>query len=268
MEIATEVKEQKTTRDIPSAPRRAIRPRVRILSPRQLAPYKEQFWAINSELVEWSRAEFEATFDEPALYAVFMVGTDVVGHCTVMEQEFDVDGRRIFTIGLGRALVRPEFRNQFLVQRALIFRWIRRFIRKPLQPIYIWGNCVSYKSYLSFVRVLKIVYPVAKEATPARYEKVIDLIGFHWHGDQYDATRKAVRVMNLKMNDATVIPGAEDLQDADIRFYCNTVPAATDATYGLLTISPCIRSNFLPMVGSWVRNFVRKSLGMRKKKRK
>jgi hypothetical protein len=246
---------------------RPKRPRVRFLTPAQLAPYKEQVWAIHQEFVDWSREAFDSDFHEPALYAAFWVRDELVGLCTVMEQEFEVDGRRIFTIGLGRAVVRPDFRNQFLVQRALIFRWMRKFLRRPLQPIYIWGNCVSYKSYLSFVRVLKVVYPVAKEKTPARHEKVIDHIGVYWHGDQYDPVSKVVRIPNFKVSDASVVPDAADLEDPDIRFYCNAVPTSSDATYGLVTISPCIRSNFLPMMGSWVRNFIRKSLGMRRKKR-
>lgn len=246
---------------------RVRRPRVRFLTPAQLAAHKEEVWAINAALVDWSREEFEKDFDAAQRYAVFFVGVEVVGLSTVMEQEFEVDGRRIFTIGLGRAVVKPEFRNHFLVQRALIFRWIKRFLRRPLQPIYIWGSCVSYKSYLSFVRVLKVVYPVAKEVTPAKHEKVIDLLGTHWYGQYYQPETKVVRIPNFKVADLQAIVRPEDLADADIRFYSESVPEEAGATYGLLTISPCIRSNFLPMVGSWLRNFVRKSLGMKRKRK-
>ena len=141
------------------------RPKVRFLSPAQLSSHKEEIWAINAALVEWSREEFEADFDATKLYAVFFVDGVVVGLSTVMEEEFEVDGRRVFTIGLGRAVVKHDYRNQFLVQRALIFRWIRKFLRSPLRPIYIWGSCVSYKSYLSFVKVLKVVYAVQSSAS-------------------------------------------------------------------------------------------------------
>lgn len=245
--------------------KRPRRPRVRFMTPKQLAPFKEQVWEINAALVEWSRAEFEQDFDVAERYAVFFTGGEVVGICTVMEREFEIHGRRVFTIGLGRAVVRPAYRNQFLVQRALIFRWMRRFAWRPLQPIYIWGSCVSYKSYLSFVRVLRVVYPVADVPTPQRHARVIDAIGEHWYGEAYDAGKKLVRVPNFRVSDETTRPSVQDLQKADIRFYCEQVPVAEDATYGLLTISPCIRSNFLPMVGSWIRNIVRKSLGIRRK---
>ena len=245
--------------------KRLRRPRVRFLTPEQLAPFKEQIWEINAALVEWSKEEFEQDFDAAGRYAVFFSAGEVVGICTVMEQEFQIDGRRVFTIGLGRAVVQPQYRNQFLVQRALIFRWMRRFAMRPWQPIYIWGNCVSYKSYLSFVRVLSIVYPVAEVSTPERHSQVIDAIGEHWYGEAYDAGRKLVRVPNFRVSDETTRPNAQDLLKPDIRFYCDQVPVAEDATYGLLTISPCIRSNFLPMVGSWIRNIVRKSLGIRRK---
>lgn len=246
--------------------RRLPRPKVRFMRPQQLAPYKEQVWAINEAVFERTRVEFEATFDATSLYAVFFVGQEVVGLTTVMEHEFTLDGRRVFTIGLGRAAVRHDFRNQFLVQRALIFRWMRWFARHPLQPIYIWGSCVSYKSYLSFVKVLKVVYPVAQVPTPAKHARVIDAIGAHWYGDKYEAATKTVRVPNFKVSDSSVIPSNEDLTNPDIQFYVAAVPSERDATYGLLTISPCIRSNFLPMVTSWVRNLVRKSLGLRRKR--
>lgn len=248
----------------PRSPEKKPRPKVRFMRPDQLAPYKEQIWAINAALVDWSRVAFDAAFDATPLYAVFFVGAEVVGITTVMERTFEVNGRRVFTIGLGRAVVRPDFRNQFLVQRALIFRWMRRFALQALQPIYIWGSCVSYKSYLSFVRVLKVVYPVAKEATPPKHAQVIDMIGDHWYGADYQSSTKTVRVPNFRVSDSSTIPQETDLADPDIRFYCECVPRAEDATYGLLTISPCIRSNFLPMVTSWVRNKVRKSLGMRR----
>jgi hypothetical protein len=257
---------QRAASPLAARPARAARPKVRFMTPAQLAPYKEQVWAINAALVDWSRAEFEADFHRAALYAVFFVGADVVGLATVMEQTFQVQGRQVFTIGLGRAVVRPDFRNQFLVQRALIFRWIKRFIRRPLQPIYIWGSCVSYKSYLAFAKVLRVVYPVAQTPTPSRHEQVMDLIGTTWYGQQYDPRTKTVRVPNFKVSDHQVIPTESDLQDPAIRFYCDAVPTAQDATYGLLTISPCIRSNFLPMVGSWVRNALRKSLGIGRRK--
>lgn len=208
----------------------------------------------------------EADLDAAELHAVFLSEGQVVGICTVMEREFVVGGRRIFTIGLGRAMVREDYRNQFLVQRALIFRWMRQFARRPLQPIYIWGSCVSYKSYLSFVRVLRVVYPVAGVPTPERDAQVIDAIGRHWYSEAYDPARKLVRLPGFKIYDETIRPQEEDLLQPDIRYYCDQVDIRDDATYGLLTISPCIRSNFLPMVGSWIGNRVRKALGLRKKR--
>lgn len=247
--------------------RRSKRPRVRFMTPNQLAPYKEEVWKINETLVDWSRAEFDVAFYNTELYAVFLCDGVVVGVATVMEKTFILDRKKIFTIGLGRAVVKHEYRNQFLVQRALIFRWIRKFLRAPLQPIYIWGSCVSYKSYLSFVKVLKVVYPVTGITTPTKHEKVIDFIGSHWYGQCYIAEKKVVRVPNFKISDESVVPKPEDLDDASIRFYCQTVPSESNATYGLLTVSPCIRSNFLPMVGSWLRNFVRKAFRIAKKQR-
>jgi hypothetical protein len=246
---------------------RRVRPKVRFMTPVQLAAYKDQIWAIHAALVDWSRVEFEADFDAAALYAVFFVGEEVVGLSTVMEQTFQIDGREVFTIGLGRAVVRPDFRNQFLVQRALIYRWMRKFLRKPWQPIYIWGSCVSYKSYLAFAKVLAVVYPVAGKTTPKGYARVIDHIGLHWYGTQYLAASKVVRVPNFKISDSLVIPSETDLQDPDIRFFSKAVPVEEGATYGLLTISPCIRSNFLPMVTSWLRNALKKSLGIGKQRR-
>jgi hypothetical protein len=242
------------------------RPKVRFLTPAQLAPFKEDVWAVNAALVDWSRADFEAAFDRTDLYAVFFAGGKVVGLATVMEHEFEVDGRRIFTIGLGRAVVLPEYRNHFLVQRALIFRWMRKFSRRPLQPIYIWGACVTYKSYLSFVRVLKVVYPAVARETPSRDVRVLDAIGKHWYGAHYLPDCKAVTISGVRIADNYSLPKPEDMRDPDIRFYCASVPQIEGVTTGLLTISPCIRSNFLPMVTSWVRNFVRKSLGMQKRR--
>jgi hypothetical protein len=241
-----------------SKPARPPRPRVRLRSPRQLEPHKEAIWALNAALVDWSRAEFEASFSETPLYAVFEVRGEVVGISAVLEQELEVGGRRVFTIGLGRAVVAPAYRNQFLVQRALIFRWFRRFVRRPWQPIYIWGSCVSYKSYLSFVRVLRVVYPVADTPTPAREAEVIDQIGRHWYGALYDPVHKVVHVPGLRVRDESVQVREADLADPAIRFYHTHVPSPEGATYGLLTISPCIRANFLPMIGSWIKNLVKK----------
>jgi hypothetical protein len=258
---------QPTLRPITAWRARPARPKVRFLTPTQLAPYKEQVWAINAALVDWSRAAFEADFHHAELYAVFFVGADVVGLTTVMERTFEVQGRQVVTIGLGRAVVRPDFRNQFLVQRALIYRWIRKFLYKPWQPIYIWGSCVSYKSYLAFAKVLRVVYPVAHTCTPLQHEQVMDLIGTTWYGSQYDHRSKTVRVPNFKVSDQQVIPTEADLQDPDIQFFSAVVPVEEGATYGLLTISPCIRSNFLPMVTSWLRNAVKKSLGIGNRKR-
>ncbi len=241
------------------------RPKVRFCTPRQLESHKEAIWSINASLVDWSREEFDADFGAAKLFAAFFVDGKVVGLATVMEEEFEINGKRVFTIGLGKAVIQHAYRNQFLVQRALIFRWIRRFLRKPLQPIVIWGSCVSYKSYLSFVKVLRVVYPVAGVPIPEAQEQVMDKIGFHWYGDHYQQASKVVKVPNFRVSDEAAVPRKEDLNDPAIRFYFDRVPQTAEATFGLLTISPCIRSNFFPMVGSWARNFLRKALGINRK---
>lgn len=125
---------------------------------------------------------------------------------------------------------------------------------------------MSYKSYLSFVKVLRVVYPVAGVPIPEAQEQVMDKIGFHWYGDHYPTSLQSRRkVPNFRVSDEAAVPRKEDSNDPAIRFYFDRVPQTAEATFGLLTISPCIRSNFFPTGGSWARNFLRKALGINRK---
>lgn len=243
---------------------KAPRPKVRFMTPAELRGHQEVMWALHDAMIQCDRGMWMRLFEQTARYAVYWVGGEIVGFSSVMEAELTIAGRRVFTIGLGQAVVAPAYRNHFLVQRALIFRWVRHFIRHPLQPIYIWGNCVSYKSYLSFVKVLKVVYPRAGQVPPAHHAAVIDALGRHWYGREYDSERKVVVLRDFAVREAQAAPA--DLADPDIAYYCQGVPQLMGETAGLLTISPCIRSNFLPMVTGWARNFVRKALGLRRKR--
>ena len=102
--------------------------------------------------------------------------------------------------------------------------------------------------------------------TPAKQKHVIDALGQHWYAAEYDPTAGVVVQQDFAVADPYALPRPEDLLDADIAYYFATVPKLVGATAGLLTISPCTRSNFLPMVWGWVRNTVRKGLGPRRKK--
>lgn len=238
------------------------RARVRFRSPAQLVQQKERLWEILSSMVAMQRREWEADFASTQLYAVFYDGKQIVGFTRVMEAEFTVEGRRVFTIGLGQALVLPAWRNQFLVQRALIYRWWRHFVRHPFKRIYIWGACISYKSYLSFTRVLREVHP--RTGLPMRPEAatVIRYIGQHWYGHAFLPDSGCIRVKDLNLFDPEVQLQAGDLADADIAFYYAQLPRQSGEVAGLITVSPCVRSNFLPMAGSWIRNVFKR----RKKK--
>lgn len=222
-------------------------------------------WALVQALITCDRDDWMALFDSTALYAIYEVRDEIVGFSSVMEAELQVGGRKIWTIGLGQTVVMPAYRNQFLVQKALIYRWMRRFLQRPWQPIYIWGSCVSYKSYLSFVKVLRVVYPRRGVETPAVHQAVIDFLGRHWYAGEYLPASGVVIQRNFAVADPQAHPQPGDLQDLDIAFYQARVPRLDGDTAGLLTISPCTRSNFLPMVWGWLRNAVRKRLGIRKK---
>jgi hypothetical protein len=249
--------------ETPRAARQKLRPKVRFLRPADLQPRKDAMWALVQALIVCDRREWYALFEATALYAVYELDGEIVGFSSVMEAELHDGRRRIWTIGLGQTVVLPAYRNQFLLQRALIFRWMRRFVRRPLQPIYIWGSCVSYKSYLSFVKVLKVVYPRAGVSAPPQHQAVIDLLGRHWYAEEYLPDSGVVIQRNFAVADPQAQARPEDLADADIAYYQARVPVLEGDTAGLLTISPCIRSNFLPMVWGWVRNAVRKGLRRR-----
>jgi hypothetical protein len=254
--------------NITATPRAAttkLRAKVRFLSPAELRPRKDAMWALVQGLIVCDRDAWYALFEETACYAIYELEGEIVGFSSVMEAELLDGRRRIWTIGLGQTVVLPAYRNQFLVQRALIYRWMRRFARRPLQPIYIWGSCVSYKSYLSFVKVLKVVYPRAGVSAPAHHQAVIDLLGRHWYADEYVPESGVVIQRNFAVADPHAQARPEDLLDSDIAYYHARVPVLEGDTAGVLTISPCIRSNFLPMVCGWVRNAVRKGLGMKRR---
>jgi hypothetical protein len=245
---------------------RKLRPRVRFLKPGDLLSRKDAMWELVQTLIICDRREWYAMFDATSLYAVYELRGSIVGFSSVMEAELYDGRRRIWTIGLGQTVVLPAYRNQFLVQRALIFRWMRHIARRPWQPIYIWGSCVSYKSYLSFVKVLQVVYPRNGVTTPPQHQAVIDEIGRRWYGDEYQPASGIVIQRNFAVADERAQVRPDDLADPDIAYYQARMPVDLGGgrdSAGLLTISPCIRSNFLPMVWGWVRNVVRKGLGVR-----
>jgi hypothetical protein len=231
---------------------------VRFRTPDQLLPQRERLWQIMAGIATVSRAEWEEDFLSTRLYAVFLSRGRIVGYTRVLEETFELEGRKILTIGLGQAVVETDFRNQFLVQRALIFRWLRAFVHRPLRPIYIWGACISYKSYLSFTRVLHLVYPRVGVATPPSAQQVIHLLGERWHGARYLRSHGAIAATDVHLHDPAVQPTEQDLLQPDIRFFVESLPKLPGTTVGLLTVSPCVRENFLPMVRGWVRNLWRK----------
>lgn len=232
--------------------------KVHFRTPAQLEQQKERMWQLVKSVANCEETYWKSAFADTQLYAIYTHESEIIGFSSVMEHDFRLGSKHIYTIGLGQTLVMPAFRNQYLVQRALIYRWWRRFIRKPLSPIYIWGACISYKSYLSFVKVLKVVYPHPLLETPPQAKAVMDQIGEYWYGREYEAGSQLCITRNFTWVDESTRPLAKDLSDPFIAYYAQKVPILNGDTPGILTVSPCIRANFLPMVWGWVRKIGRK----------
>lgn len=90
-------------------------------------------------MVDWQPEEFDADFGAAKLFAAFFVDGKVVGLATVMEEEFEINGKRVFTIGFGKSGDTACLPQSVFGSTRFDLSVDSKVFAQAFEPIVIWG---------------------------------------------------------------------------------------------------------------------------------
>jgi hypothetical protein len=223
----------------------------------ELGALEWQMWQLASTFFDLSRELWLQRFRNTEEYSLFYHSERLVGFAGVEAREFSLSRRGVWAVALNQAVVLPEYRGRHFLQRSLIRVIWRQLRRNPGTPVYLWGNCAHYRSYLAFAKSLEHTYPSWQRETPVEARELLHSLGTRFGAD-YDPESHAVRRTWWRARDAAFLPAERQRADPDIAFYLTRLADYESGQQSLLTVAPCSLANLLPFVLSHVRSLCRR----------
>lgn len=221
--------------------------------------------ALFSNSIPISDEDWKKEWDEIDLFALFYHSGKMVGFSAIFEGEFQLSNRKIWGIALGMAVIQPQYRNNYFLQKTLIRRTFRRWFRLNFMRIYLWAHCAHYKSYLALVKSLHFTYPSYRHETPKEALELIQTVGKKVFGNKFDPETLVVTRKKMQNMDEALMPPDKYADDPDIQFYISRMKNYAEGKEGLIAVTPCILKIAPALIYTSMRSAFRRLFGSRRK---
>jgi len=169
---------------------------------------------------------------------------NIVGFCGIREDVLKIHKKKMDIIYYGQMFLLEAYRGSNLMQKTSIYTFFKNKIFHPFRPLYYWGDCISYKSYLLLAKYYPIIYPHKDFKTPPKEQAVRDYLGKKYYLDSYQLGVGVILKETNRLKTETASISDSDLLDLHINFYSEVNPGYIKGD-GLLTIIPGTYSNFI-----------------------
>jgi hypothetical protein len=170
-------------------------------------------------------------------------------------------GRAALAFYVGQSFIDEAYRGHDLIQRTVIRTMLGPWLAHPLEPVYFWSDCISYKPYLLAARNLKVFYPSPDWDTPPDVRALIDALGARYYPDEYDPARGTVLKKQNRLREHVAPITEQALRDRHIRFYA-TMNEGHARGDGLIAVYPATLENLAFFLGRRVQQAARRLRGV------
>ena len=226
-----------------------------ILTASATMEWRDQMWNLYNRYYNTDQKAFFNRFNSNNFYAIYTYGKELVGF-TGFRINAKKGQKKYNTIYIGQTVMDATFRGKSLIPRTCCLVFAKMFIKNPFTPIYVWVDALTYKPYLLFANSFECCYPSRKNKTPNDVKTLMDELGTHYYGENYNPDYGTVRKMTNVINDPSTLISEKDRQHPDIDFYANANPNYVKG-HGLITMAPVNLRNFLYLI----KKCIKKSLG-------
>jgi hypothetical protein len=220
--------------------------------------YKVEMLDLYATYYDVDREAFFNRFASNDHYVIYKASERVVGFTGIRLKTVATPTRKAQTIYLGQTVMHEDFRGRSLIPRTCTRLIARTFLRHPFRPIFIWCDSLTYKPYLLFANSLCEYYPSRHHPTVGEAKYLMDHLGSHNYGDNYDPETGTVFKSQNVINDVTAVISPAMRQNPDIDFFATANPNYTRG-HGLLTLTPMHWKNFLYLVKKCIRKALQSS---------
>lgn len=229
----------------------------RIVSAAATIAYQQDMWSLYANYYQVSQQSFFDRFKTNDLYALYTYGKQIVGFTGFRMKMVETEQGRCQALYIGQTVMDSKFRGQSLLPRTCCLLFAKHFLTNPRCPIYVWCDALTYKPYLLFANSLNTYFPTRHQATPPREKAIINQLGKHYYGDNYNEEQGTVRKSANVISDPSVIITMENRLNPDIDFFARANPGHAQG-HGLLTIARIDWSNFFFLL----KKCLKKKLGL------
>ena len=219
--------------------------------------FQQKMWELYNCYYKVDPTSFFARFDSNDYYALYQEGDQLVGFTGFRLKEVHTEYGSYMTFYIGQSIIDENFRNRSLIAKTCVRIVTENFFKNPLKPLFLWCDSLTYKPYLAFAKATTEYYPTYKKTTPPHVKAIMNELGRHYYGDNYDSATGTVRKDKIIVADPSTEISDEDRQHPDIDFFTKANKNYRQG-HGLLTIVPASSKNFLYCL----KRCLRKQLGL------
>ena len=206
--------------------------------------FRQEMWNLYNRYYQVDRSSFFKRFQTNDLYALYTCDEKLVGFTGFRMKTIQTEYGRCQTLYIGQTVMDARYRGKSMLPRTCCKLFAQHFMSNPLSPIYVWCDSLTYKPYLLFANSLKAYFPSRHQATPAKEKAIIDQLGQHYYGDDYDQSTGTVHKAKNIIADPSTLISPKDRQHPDIDFFAQANPNYANG-HGLITLAKIDGPNFL-----------------------
>jgi hypothetical protein len=138
----------------------------KVLASQNTKKHRAAMWELYQRYYQLDKEIFNQRFEKIDYYALYFVENRLVGFTALKTKEI-FDGRRnVMCIYTGQAVIEHEYRNKALIPRSCAYLTLKSLLQRPLRPIYVWCDSLTYKPYLAFMKATTYTFPTWRKETP------------------------------------------------------------------------------------------------------
>lgn len=218
-----------------------------VLPTSEAVAFRFEMWELYRKYYTTERRAFFDRFQQTDCYAIYWYGKTMIGFTAIRMRPMQIGTQQILTFYLGQSVIQKAFRGKSLIAQTCAKLFLKHYLRRPLVPIYVWCDALTYKPYLLFANAFQTYYPTPKIETPRDVQQIIQQVGQTYYADSFDEATGTVHKAANIIEDHSITVQQKDLEHPAIRFFVNQNPKHL-AGHGLLTIAPVHFRNLVSLI--------------------
>lgn len=205
-----------------------------------------ELWRFAEEYTEGTEAGFRTSLRSKKYVVLIRDARSraLVGMGGVDVYPIEHEARRILVIYSGNLIFAPGVRGQSIVQREGFRVYLETRLRHPRTPVWLFYDTFSFKSYLMLPNNFREFWPRHDRPTPPAIRDLLDRLGQHRYGTDWDAARGICRRGGRRLKAGVATITEEMLANEHIRYFHARNPGYRDGDM-LAVLVPLTAGNWL-----------------------